>query len=242
MSRKWQERLEGYVSWTVTRLTSTKEGSMKNRSDPAARVFGLCLATILIFNGIAARGQTQPAGAGGGSDATTVAIGAMRAGLIDSFARGDIDKLVSYLASDVVVTWQNGEVSHGPDGVKAYYLKMMKGDQAKVAKIESDPQVDGRQINGDWAVSYGHMNDRFTLTDGTVLALNSRFTALISRQGNRWFVNGFHLSVDAFDNPMLGYAEKKSATVAGVGAGVGGIVLGLVIGMAMARRRKKTIA
>ena len=149
------------------------------------------------------------------------AIGVLREGLIDSFGKQDIDGLLTYVAPDVVVTWQNGEVCHGPAEVKAYYERMMKGKEPIVAKITADPKVDGRQIYSDWAVSFGHMNDHFLLTDGSDLPLNSRFTATISRQGDRWLITAFHVSANLFDNPVLGYAAKKGATY-GAMAGAGG--------------------
>jgi len=181
--------------------------------------------------------QTFPSTAPAQLDATQ-AIGVLREGLIDRFNKQDIDGLLNFLAPDVVVTWQNGEVCHGPVEVKAYYQKMMKGDQPIVAKITSDPKVDGRQIYGDWAVSYGHMNDRFFLTDGSDLAMDSRFTATISRQGDRWLITAFHVSANIFDNPVLGYAVKKGATYGALGGGGGGLVLGVLIGVIFARRRK----
>jgi ketosteroid isomerase-like protein len=183
------------------------------------------------------RAQTSPSTAPAPLDATQ-AIAVLRQGLIDSFNNQDIDTLVKYLAPDVVVTWQNGEVSHGPAELKAYYLKMMKGDHPIVAKITSDPKVDGRQIYGDWAVSYGHMNDRFLLTDGSDLLLDSRFTATISRQGDQWLITAFHLSTNTFDNPVLGYAGKKGATYGALGGGAGGLVIGLLIGVVFGRKRK----
>jgi len=166
------------------------------------------------------------------------AVGVLREGLIDSFNKQDIDSLLNYLAPDVVVTWQNGEVCHGPAEVKAYYQKMMKGDQPIVAKVTADPKVDGRQIYGDWAVSFGHMNDRFLLTDGSDLPMDSRFTATISHQGDRWLITAFHLSTNTFDNPVLGYAVKKGATYGALAGAVGGLAIGVLVGAVFARRRK----
>ena len=52
---------------------------------------------------------------------------ALRKGLVEAIQKNDVDDLLTYLDPDVVVTWQNGEVSRKPDGVKAYYDRMMKG-------------------------------------------------------------------------------------------------------------------
>src|SRR6185369_7724843 len=131
------------------------------------------------------------------------AITKLREGLVDSFNKGDMDRLLSYLDTNAVVTWQNGEVCEGPAAVKAYYERMMKGDHPIVSKVTADPKVLGRHVQGDWAVSWGNMNDNFVLADGRELPLNSHFTATIVRRGDRWLVSAFHVSVNAFDNPVM---------------------------------------
>ena len=198
----------------------------------------LTLAVALTWGyAISSHAQTSSPSAPAQADEPQ-AVGVLREGLIDSFNKQDIDSLLNYLAPDVVVTWQNGEVCHGPAEVKAYYQKMMKGDQPIVAKVTADPKVDGRQIYGDWAVSFGHMNDRFILTDGSDLPMDSRFTATISHQGDRWLITAFHLSTNTFDNPVLGYTVKKGATYGALAGAVGGLAIGVLVGAVFARRRK----
>jgi ketosteroid isomerase-like protein len=154
------------------------------------------------------------------------AIDQLRAGLIAAFNRQDVDGLLALLAPDVVVTWQNAEVCRGPGEVRAYYDRMMRADRPVVAKVSADPVVDGRQLYGDWALSYGHMRDHFVLTDGTDLPFDSRFTATVARRGDRWLVTGFHLSVDAFDNPVMNYAVRKGATYGAAGGAAAGAAVG----------------
>jgi uncharacterized protein (TIGR02246 family) len=170
------------------------------------------------------------------TDDPTQAITELRQDLIDSFNKADLDRLLSHLDPDVLVTWQNGEVCHGPDAVRAYYNKMMSGPDRRVEKVAADPKVDGRHVHGDWAVSWGHMNDHFTLTDGSNLDMNSQFTATIAKRGNAWKVTSFHVSVNAFDNPILKLAARKT----GGWAGVIGVVVGTLIGLIIGRRTRKT--
>ncbi|HEU5126113.1 MAG TPA: nuclear transport factor 2 family protein [Verrucomicrobiae bacterium] len=167
------------------------------------------------------------------------AVKQLREGLVDSFNQGDIDRLISYLDTNAVVTWQNGEVCEGPAAVKAYYERMMKGDHPVVSKVTADPKILGRHAHGDWAVSWGVLNDDFVLTDGRHLPLNSRFTATIIKRGERWLVSSFHVSVNAFDNPITNLAVKKIS----IAVGIGGIVVGLFIGVITAGiivRRKRS--
>jgi ketosteroid isomerase-like protein len=177
--------------------------------------------------------QTPPPA---GTEDGAAAIMKLREGLVSSFKKGDIDTLLTYLDADVVVTWQNGEVCRGPEAVRAFYQKMMTGDQRIVREIRSEPEVLGRQLHGDVAVSWGNLHDHFILTDGADLPLNSFFTATVAKRGDRWLVTAFHASVNAFDNPVLGIATRKVALWVGAGALVVGVVLGLVLGR-LARKK-----
>jgi len=154
------------------------------------------------------------------------AITRLREGLVDSFNQGDIDRLLTYLDTNAVVTWQNGEVCEGAEAVKAYYQRMMKGDHPVVSKVTSDPKVLGRHLQGDWAVSWGNLNDTFVLTDGRELPLNSRFTATIAKRAGQWRVTAFHVSVNAFDNLIMGLAIKKTSLL----GGLVGLAIGILAG------------
>jgi ketosteroid isomerase-like protein len=176
--------------------------------------------TLLLWN--TALAQTN-------SSEVDKAIARLREGLIDSFSKGDIERLLTFLDTNVVATWQNGEVCEGTAAVKAYYDKMMKGEHPLVSKVTSEPKILGRHIQGDWAVSWGELNDHFLLSDGRDLPLNSHFTATIAKRGDSWKVSAFHASVDAFSNPIKGQAVKKMALVAGIGGVITGVLVGLVI-------------
>jgi ketosteroid isomerase-like protein len=148
--------------------------------------------------------------------------------LVSSFNQGDIDRLLTFLDTNAVVTWQNGEVCEGTAAVKAYYDRMMKGDRPVVSKVTSDPKILGRHIQGDWAISWGELNDHFLLTDGRDLALNSRFTATIAKREEQWKVSAFHVSVNAFHNPVMTWAVKKMALIGGIGGIITGVILGIL--------------
>ena len=169
---------------------------------------------------------------------TEQAITRLREGLVDSFNHDDIDKLLTYLDTNAVVTWQNGEVCEGTEAVKAYYQRMMKGEHPVVSKVTADPEILGRHLQGDWAVSWGILNDHFVLNDGRDLPLNSRFTATIVRRGNEWKVAAFHVSVNAFDNPIMMLAVKKTALIMGGAGALLGLIIGVLV-MRLLRRKAK---
>lgn len=165
-----------------------------------------------------------------------IAVTKLREGLIDSFFKGDIDRLVTYLAPDVVVTWQNGEVSQGPAAVRSYYQRMMTGDNRIVREIKAEPQVLGRHITGDTAISWGSLHDRFVLNDGRELPFNTVFTLTTAKRGDHWLVTSYHASVSVFENPVLALATRKVGIWVGGGAAAIGLLLGWFIGRSGKRR------
>ncbi len=193
------------------------------------------LFTILL---LAATAVAQPPPPSAATDAST-AITQLRTGLVESFVKNDIDRLITYLDPDVVVTWQNGEVCRGPEAVRTYYQRMMTGENRIVREVKAEPEVLGRHVYGDWALSWGNLHDHFILTDGRDLPLNTLFTATIKKSGDRWLVSGFHASVNAFDNPVLKLAIRKTSLWTGIGAGIIGLLVGTVIGR---RRRSQSPA
>ncbi|HVT89508.1 MAG TPA: nuclear transport factor 2 family protein [Tepidisphaeraceae bacterium] len=191
----------------------------------------IAIASVLL-TGVASAQTTRAV-----TDADPLAaINSLRTELVDSFNKGDVDRLLVHLAPDVVITWQNGEVCRGPEQVRAYYKKMMSGPDRIVASVQSNPQVIDRHLYGDWAVSWGVMNDHFTLTDGRDLDMNSKFTATIARSGDEWKVTSFHLSVNVFDNAILGLAIRKASMWAAVIVGVVALVAGIVFGRLTKRK------
>lgn len=172
------------------------------------------------------------------TDEATASITQLREGLITSFNKGDIDGLLSYLDPNVVVTWQNGEVCRGPGEVRAFYQRMMSGDNRVVREMKCEPEVVGRHIYGDWAVSWGNLHDHFVLNDGSDLPFNSAFTATIVKRGDRWYVAAFHTSVSAFQNPVLSLAEHRIGLWLGLGGAAVGLILGLVLSRLFAAKRR----
>ena len=107
----------------------------------------------------------------------------LRDNLIDAVNKQDLDRLLTFLDEDIVVTWQNAEVSRGPKEVRAYYERMMKGPNRVVESVTIDPTVDSltHLYGDDTGVAYGSSKDHFKLTDGRDFELVSRWTASAGR-------------------------------------------------------------
>ena len=159
----------------------------------------------------------------------------LRDGALDALNRGDVDTLVGFLHPNVVVTWQNAEVSRGRDAVRAYYTRMMSGPDKKVESFSTALKVDELTIlyGGDTGIAFGSSEDHFKLTSGRDFVLQDRWTATVVKEDGHWLLAAVHMSANLFDNPLLHFAESMGYWMAG-----GGVLLGLVAGFFLARRKK----
>jgi len=165
---------------------------------------------------------------------------AMRDDLLDAVNKRDMDRVLGHLHHDVVVTWQNAEVSRKPEGVRAYLARMLEGPDAIVRSFNTSVLVDELTIlhGGDTGVVFGSSQDRFELRAGRTFELTSRWTATVVLEGGAWKIASFHTSTNLFDNPLLN-AAKRMLLLVGAGATLVGLALGFLI--ARSRNRRRTV-
>ena len=153
-----------------------------------------------------------------------------RADLQKHFSEKNMEGILSLCEPDVVITWQDGTIVTGPEGIKKYYAEKMMGEKSPVSSIEFKPAVESRQVHGDTVISHGRMGDTFTLKRfSQPLEFNSVFTAVLVDKGDQVKLRAAHLSLDAFDNPILtaqGYGSKLIIGIVGFAALVVGLLLG----------------
>jgi len=201
------------------------------------RKLGMLLAVLISMSAFGAADQVAPP-ATGPDDPVLKEIADVRNGIIDAFNKRDIDRVLSYLHPDIVVTWADAEVSHGPAEVKKYYEKMITSPNHIVESLQLAPVVDGRSLYGpNVAISYGHLNDEFKLTDGTEFKMDSRFSSLLVKENGKWLMKGFHASGNLFDNPVQKIILKKMALWTAMISIAIGLLFGYLGARLMARRK-----
>ena len=189
------------------------------------------LGAGLLALSIGAGAVSQPV-----EDPAHAELRALRDGLLDAVNKKDVSALLRLLHPDVVVTWQNAEVSRKPEGVRAYLARMLDGPDRIVDDFTTSVAVDELTIlhGGDAGISFGTSRDHFKLRSGQSFELNSRWSAAVVRHEGRWVVASFHASVNLFDNPLLAGAQRLA-----LGGGAGALILGLAVGYVVARRRAR---
>ena len=159
---------------------------------------------------------------------------ALRDGLLDAMNKADLEKMLTYLHPNVVITYQNAEVARGREGAKAYQLKMTTGPAKVVESFHAAAKVDELTIlhGGDTGISFGSSVENFKMAHGGDITLNGRWTATLVKENGQWLVAALHCSTNLFDNPVVAATKK-----AGVAAGAGSIIIGLVVGWFLGKRR-----
>jgi ketosteroid isomerase-like protein len=163
----------------------------------------------------------------------------LRDDVLAAIDRNDFDAITPHLHPNVVFTPMNGEVCHGPQEIRAYFDKMLKGPDAIVKSMHLEVEVDRlTDLYGDTGLAFGSSNDHYKLTNGMDFPVQTRWTCALVRENGRWLITAFHASANVFDNPVL-EREKQAAKLKWGGlALVAGALLGLLLGVAIGRRRR----
>jgi ketosteroid isomerase-like protein len=154
---------------------------------------------------------------------------ALRDGLLEAVREEDLDKQLRYVSKDVVVTWQNGEVVRGHDGLREFYRKNMQGDR-KIFRGYSEPPTPAELTilyGGDAGISYGTEVGKYHV-GGRDIELKNYWTATLVKQDGKWVIASYHVSNNVLDNPPLNAAKTNLYLVGGIAAAVG-LVLGLLV-------------
>ena len=173
------------------------------------------------------------------SEAIHQELRALRAGIMEAINHGDLERQLTFLHPNVVVTWHNAEVSRGRDGVRAYYNRLMKGPDKFVEKFSAEVSVDELTIlhGTNTGISFGSSIEHFTLTNGKQLDLKGRWSLTLVKEEGKWLVASMHVSTNIFDNVILDTA-KTYALRGIIAAALVGVALGWLVG----RWRRRTTA
>jgi uncharacterized protein (TIGR02246 family) len=163
----------------------------------------------------------------------------LRDDVLAAIDRNDFDAIMPHLHPNVVFTPMNGEVCRGPQEIRAYFDKMLKGPDAIVKSIHLEVEVDRlTDLYGDTGLAFGSSNDHYTLTNGMDFPVRTRWTCALVRENGKWLITAFQGSANIFDNPVLERA-KQAAKLQWGGIALGaGALLGLLLGVAIGRRRR----
>ena len=155
----------------------------------------------------------------------------MRDELMTAINKGDMEGTLKYMQTNVVITWQNAEVSRGHEGVRAYYNRVMTGTNRIVESFNCSISPEELTIlYGDkMGICYGSSDEHYKLANGKDLNVKGRWTATLVKENGHWLVASLHCSTNLFNNVMLNFA-KKAAWFVGIFSLAIGLFIGFILG------------
>ena len=163
----------------------------------------------------------------------------LRDDMLAAIGRNDFDAILPHLHPNVVFTPMNNEVCHGPQEIRAYFDKMLKGPDAIVKSVRFEVEVDRlTDLYGDTGVAFGSSNDHYTLNNGMDFPVQTRWTCHLVRENGKWLISAFHASANVFDNPILEREKQATQLKWGGFALVAGALIGALVGVAIGRRQR----
>lgn len=157
---------------------------------------------------------------------------ALRTEVVDAITKGDFDRVLKHVHTNVVVTWQNSDVCRGHQGLREFFNRMGK-ETFKGYKVPPTPDELTIFHGANTGVSFGETVAQYKLL-GKDFELKSRWTATLVKEEGHWLLASYHVSMNVLDNPLLNAAKGGLYLAAGA-ALAGGVVIGLLMG-----KRKKS--
>jgi ketosteroid isomerase-like protein len=164
------------------------------------------------------------------------ALRALLATFTEAFNTRNLDPLLPHLHPQFTVTMVNQDVVTSPGELKGYLAQQFDGPDALLTdvKIKPDADVLTAFVDGRIGINRGSSVDTYTLKDGRVVTLNTRWTGTAIKDGGQWKILNAHIGLNAIDNPILDGMEKLKWLWTG-----GALAVGLVAGFLLAWMVKK---
>ena len=138
----------------------------------------------------------------------------------------DLDALGPLLAPGFVLVLADQTLITDLAGLNAYFRATFKADGAPLRGLRIEPEALAlsRFIDERVAVDHGISKDTYLLRGGQSMAMESRWTATLVKNGGRWQIQSLHAGVNILDNPILTAARQGSYLWA-----LGGVVIGALL-------------
>ena len=155
-----------------------------------------------------------------------------------SINTGNYDAMLPVISKDIRATTITQEVMSNHAEVSAYFRKWF-GPGGFLKKLDMRLNADAlTELSPDrtWGVVRGSAVETYTLADGRVYPMPSRWTATVAKEADgKWRLRTIHFGTNFLDNPILDdakHAVKKYSAL----AGVLGLIAGVILGRVSARR------
>jgi hypothetical protein len=155
----------------------------------------------------------------------------------NAFNTRQLDGLIPHLHKNFSVTMVNQDVITTPQELKGYVDRQFNGPNAPLKDVKIQPEADilTNFFEGRIGINRGGSTDTYTLKDGRVVTIKTRWTGTVIKDEGKWRILNAHIGLNILDNPILDAAEALKYVWGGVGLGIG-LLVG-ILGTLLLRRR-----
>lgn len=151
---------------------------------------------------------------------------------------GSFDNMKPAFTDDLRVTPVTQELITTKAGLSDYFAKYFgPGKKLKSLHMAFFPDT-LTELSADktWGVSYGSGLEKYTLNDGRVYDIPTRWTATVVKdKDGHWRIRTMQIGTNFLDNPVINEIDHAAHTYP-VWTGIGGALLGLLLGFVVGRR------
>lgn len=188
----------------------------------------ITIAILLTGASIVASAQPAlPPGTDRGEDPVHTELRMLRTNVVQAISSGDFDGTLDHLHTNAVITWQNNRVCRGHADLRSFFEEMGR-DAFRGYQVPPTPDELTVLYGDDTGVSFGTTVAEYSLL-GNPFRFTNRWTATLVKENGRWLLAGYHVSLNALDNPLLN-AAKKGVLWAGIIGGGVGLLVGFAVG------------
>lgn len=155
----------------------------------------------------------------------------LKSRLVEAIQNGNTSEVLQNVHTNVVVTWQNNTVCRGTNGLYQFLLKTGH-DAFKEYKIPPTPDELTILLGDDTGISFGKTVALYNLF-GKEYELESRWTATLVKENDRWLLAAYHISMNVLDNPLLNTVKGGLYWSVGIA-----LLAGLIVGLFVGRRSR----
>lgn len=163
---------------------------------------------------------------------------ALKTRVADAFNKRDGQAIASYFTREFAVTTIDQTTLTSAADIERHFKKVFNSPGSYVTdmKVAPDPEILTKFIDADNGYCYGRNHETYTMKDGRVVPMESRWTATVHKDQGEWKIATIHAGVNFLDNPVLARGNAR-ATAMAIAGFAGGVILTVICGGIYVRRK-----
>jgi len=193
------------------------------------------LLAILVL-GSASPGQDT----GSDSEADHQALRALKDKATKAINEMDFETLATCLPEEFAFTTVDQSIIRSNQELKAYYDDILSGARYEypLESMHVEPEADilTKFVNDTTGYCYGTCKSTYTLPGGTSVTVDSRWSALVTKQDGEWKIEMVHAGVNFLDNPVLAMKDQAASLKMTVAMVVAGVVILILLALLLKKK------